>query len=176
MSRACPRRLKAPSLIGLAVDLGYWLGNGLGCQLEHTHVFSFGLDFFTTWWLESKGWTFRDREWTKPKPDCPYNPALEILQHHFYRVPLVEIVIKIHPISRRRDVGPTSWWRSVNDCNWSSIVLYGLKWHKPLLDLCINIHLPPTLSSHAVATVQDPYWRWQWQKSQGGPPNPYKPL
>lgn len=71
-------------------------------QLECLHVASpCVLGFLTTWWLGSKGESFK-REWEPGRSHIIfYDLASEVKHCHFYYILYVEAVTKIYPVSRR---------------------------------------------------------------------------
>lgn len=125
MPKACPRRLKAHPLIGLAVAPGCWLGNYLGLSAGlYTCIFSMWLGLPHNMVAGDQALTFRDRGWAKPKPYCPLQPSLGSPACHFHHVPLVEVIIKVHPVSWGGNIAPSlSGGVSMSeiDCRWYDV-------------------------------------------------------
>lgn len=46
------------------------------------------------------------------RPICLYDPAWEVIEHHFWQILLVTAVPKAHPISRGKKIVSTSLWSS----------------------------------------------------------------
>lgn len=127
MSKACPRRLKAHSLIGLAVAYGCWLGSYLGLSAgAYTCIFSMWLWLPHNMVAGVQALTFRDREWARSKPYCPLQPSLGSPAVSLLPCSTGEVVIKVHPVSRAGNIVPSLSGEvptSAIDCQ-----LYGVNW------------------------------------------------
>lgn len=161
-----------------------WLLTGelLGVLSWSTHVsLPFGLGFLTTWWLELKGGTFRDRELTKPKPYFPLHPSRG------------STALSLPPCSTGRGSykGPPHFKRKgsrphllVEKCQCLLLIIDCIIWAKVMWATSGPMHKYPRATHYflpcsgnwAMQWQLHPCWRWQWHKSQGGPSNPCQPL